>query len=412
LDVPAIAGASALKEEHVRQRSILRVGVALVAASLALTACGGDDGGETAEGGGGEAAQSLKIGFMGDLTGENSGIVIPPRNGAQLAIDQYNSTDPETTIEMIEYDSQGVPEQATALAQQAINTDRIVGLIGPAFSGESRQVGPILEEGKIPSVTASATNPGLAQNGWTYWHRIVGNDLSQGGAVADYIIRALSAQKVFVIHDNQEYSKGVADVVAQSLTEGGVTVETDVIDPEGSDYASTVNKVLSSAPEAVFYGGYYAEGGRLLKQLREGGVTARFLSGDGSLDAGLAEGAGAANVEGAIVSCPCLIDPTGEASEASKEFVDAYKAEFDTDTAIYSAEGYDAASAFVEAIAEGNTDAESINEFLSTIDIPGVTKQIKFAENGEPSESDVYVYLFEGATYSLLGNTEEATAPA
>ena len=143
---------------------------------------------------------------------------IPLRNAAQLAFEEYNATNPTTKIEMVEYDSQGVPEQATALAQQAINTDKIVGLVGPAFSGESRQVGPILEEGKIPSVTASATNPDLAENGWKYWHRVVANDNIQGGGVADYITRALGAKKVFVIHDNQEYSKGVADVVAKTLT--------------------------------------------------------------------------------------------------------------------------------------------------------------------------------------------------
>jgi branched-chain amino acid transport system substrate-binding protein len=396
----------------VHQRSIARIGVALAATSLLLAACGGGDEEQPAAGGGGEAAETVKIGLMGDLTGENSGIVIPLRNAAQLAFEEYNATNPTTKIEMVEYDSQGVPEQATALAQQAINTDKIVGLIGPAFSGESRQVGPILEEAKLPSVTASATNPGLAENGWKYWHRIVGNDLSQGSAVADYMTRALGAKKTFVIHDNQEYSKGVADVVAKTLTDNGATVETDVIDPEGSDYAATVNKVKSAAPDAIFYGGYYAEGGRLLKQLREGGVTARFLSGDGSLDAGLAEGAGGTNADGAIVSCPCLIDPTGQAGEASKKLAEAYRAKFNADTAIYSGEGYDAATAFIEAVKEGNTDAESINEFLSTIDVPGVTKQIKFAENGEPAASDVYVYLFKGGTYSLLGNTEEASAPA
>jgi branched-chain amino acid transport system substrate-binding protein len=386
--------------------------VALAATSLLLAACGGGDEEQPAAGGGGEAAETVKIGLMGDLTGENSGIVIPLRNAAQLAFEEYNATNPTTKIEMVEYDSQGVPEQATALVQQAINTDKIVGLIGPAFSGESRQVGPILEEAKLPSVTASATNPGLAENGWKYWHRIVGNDLSQGSAVADYMTRALGAKKTFVIHDNQEYSKGVADVVAKTLTDNGATVETDVIDPEGSDYAATVNKVKSAAPDAIFYGGYYAEGGRLLKQLREGGVTARFLSGDGSLDAGLAEGAGGTNADGAIVSCPCLIDPTGQAGEASKKLAEAYRAKFNADTAIYSGEGYDAATAFIEAVKEGNTDAESINEFLSTIDVPGVTKQIKFAEDGEPAESDVYVYLFKGGTYSLLGNTKEASAPA
>jgi branched-chain amino acid transport system substrate-binding protein len=241
-------------------------GAALAAAALVLAACGG--GGEEPGGApgssGSQAATTVKIGVMGDLTGENSGIVIPLRNAAELAFEEYNATNPTTKIEMVEYDSQGVPEQATALAQQAINTDKIVGLVGPAFSGESRQVGPMFEEAKIPSVSASATNPGLAENGWKYWHRIVGNDLTQGGAVGDYMTRALGTKKAFVIHDNQEYSKGVADVVAKTLKDGGATVETDVIDPQGSDYASTVNKVKAAAPDAIFYGGYYAQAGRLL----------------------------------------------------------------------------------------------------------------------------------------------------
>jgi branched-chain amino acid transport system substrate-binding protein len=398
----------------VRHSSIVRLGVALAASSLVLAACGGggEETGGAPGGGASEAAATVKIGVMGDLTGENSGIVIPLRNAAQLAFEEYNATNPATKIEMVEYDSQGVPEQATALAQQAINTDKIVGLVGPAFSGESRQVGPILEEGKIPSVTASATKPGLAENGWKYWHRIVGNDLSQGGAVAEYMDRALETKNVFVIHDNQEYSKGVADVVAKTLTESSIKVSTDVIDPQGSDYAATVNKVKAAAPDAIFYGGYYAQAGRLLKQLRDGGVEAQFLSGDGSLDAGLAKGAGGNNADGAIVSCPCLIDPTGEAGPASKKLADAYKAKFSTDTAIYSGEGYDAATAFIEAIKAGKTDTESINEYFKTIDVPGVTKQIKFAENGEPTSSDVYVYAFKGGKYSLLGNTKEATKPA
>jgi branched-chain amino acid transport system substrate-binding protein len=399
----------------VRYRSIVRLGVALAATSLVLAACGGgggEQGGAAPSGSASEAAKTVKIGLMGDLTGENSGIVIPLRNAAKLAIEDYNATNPSTKIELVEYDSQAAPEQATALAQQAIKTDKIVGLIGPAFSGESRQVGPVLEEGTIPSISASATNPMLSQNGWKYWHRIVANDDIQGGGVADYISRALAAKKVFVIHDNQEYSKGIADVVSKTLKGAGVTIQTDVIDPQGSDYASTVNKVKAGAPDAIFYGGYYAQAGRLLKQLRDGGVKAQFLSGDGSLDAGLAKGAGGNNADGAVVSCPCLIDPTGKASPASKKLADAYKAKYNAPTAIYVGEGYDAATAFIEAIKNGNTDPESINKYLATIDIPGVTKQIKFAPNGEPTSGEVYVYLFKGDSYSLIGNTKEAEKPA
>ena len=380
---------------------------AAAASTLLLSACGGDDDGGGGTGGG--QAATLKIGFMGDLTGENSGIVIPPKNGAQMAVDEYNATNPQTKIELKTYDSQAAPEQATALAQQAINQDKIVGLVGPAFSGESQQVGPILEEGKIPSVSASATNVTLAEKGWKYWHRILPGDRIQGTGIGEFMARALSPKTAFVIHDNQDYSKGIADFVTAALKGKGVTVQTDVIDPEGSDYASTVNKVKPANPDAIFYGGYYAEGGRLLKQLKEAGVTARFVSGDGSLDAGLAKGAGGTNADGALVGCPCLVDPTGEANEKSKKFVDDYKAKFNTAPAIYSAEGYDAATAFIEAVKAGKTTPEDINSFLSTVDVPGVTKQIKFGPNGEPAGGDVFIYEFKGTSYSLLGKSTEAT---
>jgi branched-chain amino acid transport system substrate-binding protein len=265
-----------------------------------------------------------------------------------------------------------------------------------------------MEEGKIPSVSASATNVTLGEKGWKYWHRILPGDRIQGTGIGEFMARALGAKKVFVIHDNQDYSKGLADVVTNTLKEKGVTVQNDVIDPEGSDYASTINKVKPVNPDAIFYGGYYAEGGRLLKQLREAGVTARFMSGDGSLDAGLAKGAGSANSDGALVGCPCLVDPTGEAGERSKKFADAYKAKFNTVPAIYSGEGYDAATAFVEALKAGKTTTEDINAFLSTIDVQGVTKQIKFGADGEPAGGDVYIYQFKGQAYELLGNSKDA----
>jgi branched-chain amino acid transport system substrate-binding protein len=387
------------------RRNMLRItGAVAVSAMLTLgvAACGGDDEGS---GGGDE----VTIGFMGDLTGENSGIVIPPKQGAKMAIDEYNATNPKVKITMKEYDTQGKPEQATGLAQQAIKNDKIAGLIGPAFSGESQSVGPILEEGKIPSISPSATNVTLGEKGWKYWHRGLADDSVQGAGVADFIQRAIKAKKAFVIHDNQDYSKGLADVVTSTLKGKGVNVQNDVVDQKGTDYSSTVNKVKPFAPDAVFFGGYYAQGGRLLKQLREAGVNAKFLSGDGSLDGGLLKGAGAKNTKDTIISCPCLIDPTGKANAASKKFSDAYKAKYSADTAIYSAEGYDVAQVFVAAVKAGKTSAEDINNFIKTVDIPGVTKQMKFGANGEVTATDVYVYQAEGDKLPLLGNTKDAT---
>ena len=386
---------------------------ALLAGAMALTACGGSSSSSGSSGGssGGGGGQTVKIGFMGDLTGENSGIVIPPKQGAQLAIDEYNATNPKTKVQLVTYDSQADPSQATSLAQKALKDDKIVGLIGPAFSGESKTTDPVLEEGQVPSISPSATNVTLSQNSWKFWHRIVANDAAQGAGAAGYIADGPKAKKVFVIDDNQEYSKGLADVVTSTLTGKSIAVQRDKIDQNGSDYSSTVNKIKADSPDAIFYGGYYAQAGRLLKQLRQAGVTARFLSGDGSLDPGLAKGAGSTNADGAIVACPCLIDPTGTANPASKTFADAYKTKFGSPPSIYSAEGYDAATAFINAIKAGNTDAVKINDFLKTIDVGGVSKQIKFQDNGEPFGGDVYLYEFKGSTYSLLGKASDNPTP-
>ncbi|ROO88850.1 amino acid/amide ABC transporter substrate-binding protein (HAAT family) [Actinocorallia herbida] len=383
--------------------SALRLIAVAGVASLALTACGGGDDSS----GGGDVSE-VTIGIMGDLTGENSGIVIPIQKAAKLAVDEYNATNPEVKIVLKDYDSQAKPEQAVALAKQAVKEDKIVGLIGPAFSGESASVGPVLEEAKVPSVSASATNADLAESGWKYWHRVIADDDVQGAGIGGFIATGLAAKKVFVIDDKSTYGQPLAATVKSAVESGGATTETDSIDAKASDYSSTVNKAKAFAPDAIFFGGYYAQGGKLIKQLREAGVDAKFLSADGSLDPGLAKGAGGTNADGALIGCPCLIDPEGSAGEASKKFAAAYKAAFSSPTAIYSAEAYDAASTFINAIKAGNVTAEDINTWISSADFPGVSKQIKFQANGEIAADDVYIYKVTGETLPLLGNAKTA----
>ncbi|MGJ6963149.1 branched-chain amino acid ABC transporter substrate-binding protein [Streptosporangium sp. G11] len=381
-----------------------------MALTLGLAACssGGTEA-TPAEGGSSAAAPStVKLGFMGDLTGANAGIVIPPRNGAKLVIDEYNKTNPAVKIELVEYDSQADPSKAVALAQQAIKTDKIVGLIGPAFSGESAQVAPVLEEAKLPSISASATNAALATNGWKYWHRVLPSDSIQGPGIGDFIATGVGAKKVFVIDDKSEYGKPLSDAVKAALEAKGVTPTTDSLDPAESDFSSVVNKVAAAKPEAIFFGGYYAAGGNLLKQLRDKGVTAKFLSGDGSLDKGLIDGAGADNAEGALVGCPCYIATPDVTDAKVKAFADAYKAAYSADPAIYAAEGYDAATVFVDAIKAGNVTPDKINEFIATVDLAGVSKQVKFEANGEVAAKDIYIYQVKDGAIGLLGKANEA----
>lgn len=343
---------------------------------LLLQACGQpgeSDGsvGECPDGG-------VAVGFFGALTGDNAQLAINFRNGARLALDQYNG---RCAVEIVPFDSQGEPAQAPALAARAVRDERVVALIGPTYSGELRVTGPLLQEAGLPLVTV-ATNAALSQNGWEIFHRIVANDAVQGQAAAAYIAGTLRAERVAVVHDNSEYGLGIAEIVSAGL--GDSVIFTDSIDPTAQDYSSTVNGVRGAGPDTIFYGGYYAEAGRLLKQLRDAGVTATFMTDDAAKDPGLIEAAGQPAAEGALVTCPC--------APAEQAFLAAYTQAFGEQPGTYSAEGYDAANVLLAAIEAGSTDRGSVNRFLDGIDHAGITKRIAFDEHGEVADQRIFLY--------------------
>jgi branched-chain amino acid transport system substrate-binding protein len=375
---------------------------------LGAAACGGDDGDGGGSGSGG--GTTVKIGFMGDLTGPNANIVIPPFQGASLAIDEYNAKNPETKIELVKYDSKGDADTAKNLAQQAVQNDKVVGLIGPAFSGESTTAHPIFEEAEIPTVSPSATRIDLASQGWKYWHRVVANDGVQGPAAAKFLEQAAgSVKKVFVAEEGDDYSTGLSKAIQDQLKADGFEVAVDRIDAQASDYSSTVNKVRTFGPGAMFHAGYYSAAAKLLKQLRDSGITVPWMSGDGSLDNALATQAGQQQAEGAYVSCPCLFATASDEPEV-QTFTNNYKQKFNQDPAVYSTEGYDAATVFIKALEAGKTTPKDINDYLTTLTFKGISKEIKFAETGDISANLIYIYQIKSGKLTLLGDANTAKA--
>ncbi len=175
-------------------RSILKLGVPVVAAALALAACGGTTNDNTASGGGSKNC-NLKIGFFGALTGDAANLGQNIQNGAKLAIDQYNEKNADCKVTLVPFDSQGDPAQAPGLAKKAIDDKNVIGIVGPAFSGESKAADPLFNEAGLVTISASATNPALADNGWKTFFRVLGNDATQGPAAAKYIQTVLQRQE-------------------------------------------------------------------------------------------------------------------------------------------------------------------------------------------------------------------------
>ncbi len=370
-------------------RFSVKTGAPLLALALALSACGtsgGDD--EEASSGGGEAGtcEDVAIGYFGALTGSAANLGINIRNGVKLAVDQFNDENADCQVALEEYDSAGDPNQATGLATQAIGDENVIGIVGPAFSGESDTAGPIFAEGGLPTISASATNPTLSENGWDTFHRVLGNDASQGPAAATYIADVLKSEKVFVVDDASAYGAGLAEIVEESA--GDAVVGTDTIQTGQTDFSATVTAIRDSGADSVFFGGYYAEAGLLVQQMRGACVEATFVVADGVKDPGFIEAAGDA-AEGTIITCPCL------PPEESQEFFDAYQEAFGSAPATYSAEAYDAANVFLEGILDGNTDRESLLDWVKNYDGEQTTKTVKFDESGEVENISVWAYKVE-----------------
>jgi branched-chain amino acid transport system substrate-binding protein len=352
--------------------------LALVAASgLALTACGSTADKTDSPKGSGSDASALcgkNIAFLGALTGDAGALGQNMVGGIELALKEYNDKHADCQIGLKKFDSQGSPDTAPGLATQIVNDDTIFGLVGPGFSGESLATGKTFFEAGLPSISPSATNVTITQQGWTTWHRLIGNDDAQGQADAAYLTGDVGASKVFVIDDGQDYSKGLASTVSKAL--GDAQVDSDQISVGQTDMSAVVTKVKSSGADAVFYGGYYTEAGLLAKALHQGGFKGTFMSGDGSEDPNFVKVAGADAAEGAVLTAPAGPPPPDFGASG-----------------LYASQSYDAANIFLAAVEDGASTPQEINDFIGSYSGDGVSGPIAFDDKGDITESTIYAYV-------------------
>lgn len=369
----------------------------VAAAAVAALVAGASTTGASAAAKSVKCPKGLKIAFMGALSGDNGQLGQNMVDGASIAFDEWNKANKSCVIEFAKkgssaFDSQGDPAQASPLADKLVGDKKIVALIGPGFSGETKAVMPKFEESGLPMITPGATNAKLSENGWKQFHRILANDDKQGPGIAKLIKK--TGKKVGVIDDASEYGKGLADTVRKEL--GALKIADDTIDPKGSDFSAAVNKMKAAGVDTVFYGGYYAEAAKLIKQMADAGVKAQFVAGDGVLDPKYIENAGAA-AEGTMLTA------TGAPSDVNPEFQKKFQAKFKKDPAIYSPEAYDCAKVFLAAIKAGKNTRAAISAFVETYNAPGITKQIKFTADGEVAGEAVYAYKVEGGKLVAKG---------
>ncbi|GIH18103.1 branched-chain amino acid ABC transporter substrate-binding protein [Rugosimonospora africana] len=376
-------------------------GVAVLAVIAGSAACNSTKDTNSSSSGGKNCGYELA--YFGALTGSSANLGVNIEQGAALAVEQYNTKNGKNCIVLKTFDSQGSEQVAPGVARQLVADTKIIGIIGPPFSGESQAADPTFDQAGIPMITPSATRPSLSTSNWKTFHRAVANDNAQGPAAANYIKSVLKAQKVFVADDQSAYGSGLANIVKSTL--GPLVVGSDHTQGDGqqTDFSPTVTKIVSSGATAFFYGGYYQNAGLLRKQLTAQGWKGVEVAGDGVNDPGFSKAAGNAAAAGSIVTCPCA-----PASQAKGSFVADYKARWNQDAGTYSDVAFDAANFFLQGISAGNTTTTKLNNYINTNSYTGIANTYKFTSTGELDPSLLKVWAFKFQPDGTVAPDQEA----
>jgi branched-chain amino acid transport system substrate-binding protein len=292
---------------------------------------------------------TVKIGMGAPMTGGNASYGIDISQGATIAVADAGDVH-GWKFELDAEDDQGNAEGGAAVANKFASDPSIVAVAGHIFSGATAAAVPIYEKVGIPMLSPSATNPALTTTGSKVFNRIAFTDTNQGSAAADYLFNTLKVKNLALVHDGSDYGKGLADIVgAQFTKDGGAVVVEQAITPGETDYTAVLSAVASKSPDALFFGGYTAEGAIICNQMKQTGLDkAIFFGDDGTYGADFLTRTGA-NGEGAYAS----IAPASPDSAAKDAFNTAYLDQFGKAPGTlspYTWAGYDAAAALASVV--------------------------------------------------------------
>ncbi len=317
------------------------------------------------------AADTIKIGIAGPMTGSVKQYGDMVQEGALTAIELINAAGGVNgkKLEAVLYDDACEPKQAVTVANKIVSDD-VKFVIGHVCSGSTVPAADIYDAEGIVMVTPSATAPVLTEaKARNSIFRTIGRDDQQGPVAADYIVAKGKWKNIAILHDKQSYGQGVASSVKNKLEQAKVPVVLfEGINAGESDYSAVITKLKAANVDFVYYGGYHPELGLLERQAAEQGLKVVFMGPEGIANSALASIAGAA-VEGTLMTLPADFS----ADPKNAKLVEAFKAKKRDATGTFQMPAYSAVVVITEAIKGAKSeDPVKVAKFIhsNTFDTP------------------------------------------
>ena len=354
--------------------------------------------------GGSVYAQDLvvKIGHVGPTSGAIAHLGKDNENGARMAIDDLNAKGvtiggKKAKFELLAEDDAGDPKQGTAAAQKLVDS-KVNGVVGHLNSGTSIPASKIYSDAGIPQISPSATNPKFTRQGYKTTFRVVADDVHLGGTLGRYAVKDLKGKSIAVIDDRTAYGQGVADEFEKAVkAAGGKIVGREFTNDKATDFMPILTTLKGKKPDVVFFGGMDAVAGPMMRQMKNLGLSAKFMGGDGICSSELPKLAGDAMADGQVV-CAEAGGVEGKQKAGMDKFYADYKKRFGIDVTVYEPYVYDALNIMVAAMVKAGSaePAKYLPVLAATKDYKGVTGTISFDEKGDVKNGALTLYTFKG----------------
>jgi len=351
----------------------------------------------------GAGGDTIKIGFLGALTGDVAMFGKPTLEGMKMAAEEINAAGGISgkKIEIVEEDNRGDKQEGASVTQKLTSRDHVVAIVGDPTTGITKVAAPIAQKAQVVLLSAGATGPGVVENG-DFIFRDTLLDSVAIPACIDFFAKDMGYKKVAVItSDNNDYSVGLSQTFRDAAKGKDIQIVAEEKVKDGDkDFSAQITNIKAKKPDVIFFSGYYTEGALIMKEARKQGLKASMFGGDGLFSPKFIELGGPA-VEG---SMSALGFSPEQASPVTAKFVEAFKKKFSgAEPGLFDAQGYDAIMLLADAMKRSNSaDPKVFKDALAkTKGFEGVSGTITIRDNREPIKTPLALLEVKGGKFTL-----------
>ena len=325
------------------------------------------------------AQETIKIGFIGPLSGGNAQQGLSARNGFQLAVDQANAAGLPFKIEPIILDDAANPQTGVAAALKLTNDPQVLAATGHWNSAVALATIPVFQRAGMPFIVWGAISPKITERNNPMVSRVVTTLVNTNEPLAKWAAENIG-KKIAIVSDTSDY--GAANT--QNFDKfyravGGTILATEAAPVGTTDFRALLTKIKGSAPDAIYFGGVVTEAGLVRQQMVELGMNVPMIGVDGFHDAAFIKIAGAA-AEGTISG---IVREKGN-PQLDKLMKDYKAANFAEPSTTYTKNAFDATNIVIAAIKKvGTKDKTAVAKAIREIEHDGAMGHTSFDENGQ-----------------------------